>query len=908
MDGSRTAPDPRESGGLFHRPVVALAADWTRRIGERLAGVGGLEDRERQVIARDARRYLLAGTGTRLHRVLLLELRAASLSGESAAADSRERWDAFLARAGEPAFRAQLDARYPTLRPRLAAAARHLTDAVTAFAERFAADRAALDRLAGRPLGPLLAVSLGDGDPHRGGHTVSHLRFAHGGVMYKPRPMEVDAALDAFLDRLLPGPDRIRAPAVLVRNGYGWAVRETHRHCAGTAELTAFHRNLGHWLAVMRLLGGTDLHAANVLAVGPVPVVVDAETMFTPGPAAGPPGRDAVSTARGMLGRAVTRTGILPLRNGLMAGVDYSAVGGLPDEQPTRRVRGLADAGTDAARLVEHDVRPATFLNHPGPRPDPERYWEHVVAGFADLSARMRRLDAAGRLAPLADLFLGAEVRLVRRSTQVYGDVRTMLTHPAAFHDEPAALRLAREALRRHARANPAAPGDDLAIDAELAEILAGDTPVFTLRIGAPQITAALEEWRRTDLSREARIITHALPGLYADPHRAPHPAPRPLPAARTSRPGEAARTEHRRRALAAAGVAALRDSAVRGADGSAAWIGPVLSPAGWGVRELGPDLHSGQAGVAFALAAYLAEARQGRADPVDGLADLVAGAVGGLRAAEAARAVPRHGALTGLPGQIWAWRTLGSLLAEPAMLRRAAALAARVTADDDGRAGWADGPAGALVPLADLAAAVGDERLLAVAAALAERLRAPADTGREAAPKPAAGFAHGPAGAAWALDRLAAVTGGPAAEPAGAPWAADGTGWCRGAAGTGLAACDLLRRTGDRRYAGAVRDAVAAVLADGFGRGRSLCHGDCGRWELLESARAAGVVTGLPDRAATAGALLDGLEAAASGLGAVEATAPGLLTGLSGVVVTLLRVHPGHRVPSVLLQEADRP
>ncbi|MDI5971057.1 type 2 lanthipeptide synthetase LanM family protein [Streptomyces sp. SL13] len=928
MDGSRTVPGAQAPRGLFHRPVAALTADWSARIGERLAGVGGLEDRDRQVIARDARQYLLAGTETRLGRTLLLELRAASLTGQLDAPDPRERWNAFLDHARGPAFRDGLDARYPTLRPRLDAAAGNLVHAVTVLAERLAADRPALDRLADRPLGNLLGLTLGQGDPHRGGHTVSRLRFDGGSVMYKPRPAQVDAALDTFLAGLLPeAPERVRTPRTLARPGYGWAAFETHRHCADDAELAAFHRNLGHWLAVMRLLGGTDLHAANVLAVGPVPVIVDAETMFTPAPP-GPAGPDATSAARRILGRAVVRTGILPARNGLVAGIDYSAVGRLPGEQPALRVRGIADAGTDEARLVQREASPSAFLNHPCADPQPERHWEEIVAGFEELSARMRRLDAAGSLAPLLDLFLGADVRLVRRSTQVYGDIRTMLTHPAAFHNEPAALERARLTLRRHARGNPSAPRDEAAIDAELAQILAGDTPVHTLTLGAAELREALEEWRCADLAREARFVTHALPGLYRDPHRVVHRAePRPAgaeqavrsdtpPAVRSGAPGErsAARVEQRRRGLAAASVTVLRDTAVHGADGSVSWIGPVLSAAGWGVRELGPDLFSGQAGVALCLAAYLREVRHDRAEPVDGLTELVAGAVRGLQFAESSRALPRHGALTGLPGQVWTWRTLGALLNDPAMTRRAVALARRITPDGDPLTGWAAGPAGAAVPLADLAAATADPGLRAVADGLTQTLLASADgtddggaadSGTaDSGTAGAAGFLNGPLGTAWARARL---TGGRQPDDlSGPPWSpatGDDAGWCRGAAGTALAACDLLARTGDPRYREPARAAAEAVLAAGFGHGRSLCHGDCGRWEALESARAARVGAVLPDRAVLAAALLDELEHAPTGSGAVEATAPGLMTGLAGTVLTLLRMRPDHGVPAVLLQ-----
>lgn len=131
------------------------------------------------------------------------------------------------------------------------------------------------------------AVAFGAGDTHRGGLTVSRVDFAGGSVMYKPRPSESDVALGALLDELYtdfpgaPSPDeRIRVPRTQAREGYGWAEFVHHRYCAGEAELAAFYRNVGHWLAVLRFTGGTDMHAENMIAAGPVPVIVDAETLF----------------------------------------------------------------------------------------------------------------------------------------------------------------------------------------------------------------------------------------------------------------------------------------------------------------------------------------------------------------------------------------------------------------------------------------------------------------------------------------------------------------------------------------------------------------------------------------------------------------------------------------------------
>ncbi len=94
------------------------------------------------------------------------------------------------------------------------------------------------------------------------------------------------------------------------REGYGWAEFVRHRYCADEAELAAFYRNVGHWLAVLRFTGGTDMHAENMIAAGPVPVIVDAETLFD-APAPFPPsGRgDAVDVAAAATPPTVLRTG-----------------------------------------------------------------------------------------------------------------------------------------------------------------------------------------------------------------------------------------------------------------------------------------------------------------------------------------------------------------------------------------------------------------------------------------------------------------------------------------------------------------------------------------------------------------------------------------------------------------------
>src|SRR5262249_45557074 len=182
----------------------------------------------------------------------------------------------------------------------------------------------------------LVEVVFGSGDSHRGGHTVAIVGCSAGRVVYKPRSVAVDAALATLLTRLLPDEPpatRIRVPEVVCRDGYGWAAYGEHRYCTDEMELRTFYRCLGQWLAVMRLLGGSDLHAENLVAAGPVPVVVDCETLFTPQPARRPSGYGlAADRAAHLVSGSVLRSGLLPGRGLALGwrGVDVSAAGAPP--------------------------------------------------------------------------------------------------------------------------------------------------------------------------------------------------------------------------------------------------------------------------------------------------------------------------------------------------------------------------------------------------------------------------------------------------------------------------------------------------------------------------------------------------------------------------------------------------
>lgn len=783
-----------------------------------LAGLASELD-ELSFLGQAERTALLAGVTESLadtlrrkvSRLLVVELTLAGDKGTLLASTAEARWAEFLDRASQPRFWEDLGAHYPTLLPRLAAIVSRRCAAGAELARRFGTDRARLGALTGDPGSELTAVSFGQGDTHRGGRSVARLSLEDGALVYKPRSLAVDAALARFLDAVFDDQHlahRIRVPRVLVRDGYGWSEFVAHSYCRTPAELHGYYTGIGHWLALARLFGTTDLHAENLIATTAGPVIVDCETLFTPWLRLASAGMgDATDQALQRLYSTVLLSGLLPGRGSELGwrGVDISAMGALPGQQPEVPMARLVDAGTDRARVA---VLPAPVLpaaNLPSPEPVLDRYWQDVLAGFDELTARLVELDRSGELAAEMGAFADVEVRGILRATESYAELARMLWHPVSLHDEPAAVARAAELLTSQGRSRPSAPTDPAVVAAEIADLLSGDIPFFVTstsdgqllgpagtRWGEPHdlVEAALTSWRSADhamereLIRTSRISAYSGEGWQPEGERLGGSRLSVLDAIRqagTEGDASGASLAGRCARLAESVLVTLRDAAVRGSDGTVTWIAPVLNTTGWSVQPLSLDSYSGAAGVALLLAGYRRVVDAGQVAPVDGLEELLAGTVRTMRAAfdrtleirssSRFKGRPKSpGLYVGLGSQIWGWLWLAQLGAVGAdELSRAVTLAEllpqAVTAAED--CDLLVGRAGSIVALLMLAEQTGDHRWVEQAVTVGNTLVSAAVRSAGTAHWPSArapgglgGFAHGSTGIGWALARLHLATG----------------------------------------------------------------------------------------------------------------------------------------------------
>jgi len=941
----------------FDRSLGCLVSPALDELATQLSFVRGLSAPERDVIIDATRESLYTVLHSKVSRLLVLELNAARVTKRLSGENSEQRWQQFLELSSQRSFWDDLASHYPSL-SRVGAIMRKRCMATLRLAERWTADRHRLKGLCAGDPGELNELSFGAGDSHRGGSTVAIVRGEGWCVVYKPRSLAIDSALRGFVAELADdhwSGLNVRVPDVMDCGDYGWVEFVTHRFAAGNEELLSFYRGIGHLLALMRLLSGSDLHAENVIAQGGSPVVVDCETLFTPKIPPSPSGYGgAYDRAGELIARTVLSVGVLPGRGIALGwrGVDFSAVGMLPGQQPMQRQQGIIDAGTDEAHVGSILVEAPVSQNHPSPRPALADYWPEVLRGFNELTATLQRLDAAGSLRPRLRVFEDCRIRVVVRGTEVYAEIGRMLWHPVSLHNPEPARQRAFGLLEKMAANVSVAPSDPAVINAEIDELLEGDIPYFFTvvregRLSGPGDTywlprcqlaeAALADWRSADFGLEQKVIQASLVSAYINDGWESHGT--------SVLHGRGGDLEARRRRQTAQIIHSIVTNAIHANDGSVAWIAPVFTTTGWSVQPLQQDFYNGISGLTLLLGAYLHETAAGRADAIDELDRLFAAALHTLHLDEAkrkrlgdeglkVRPLP-PGAYLGLGSQIWTYIVLAHWELDGGDgLQRARKLADQILAAAAvyDISDLLSGSAGAIVPLLMLASQTGDETYVRIASQLGDLLheRAKHRNGHAywphaLSPEGMGGFAHGVTGIGWALTRLARATGSARHEQLAQEafafedalfdeqeqnWrdlrmlegSKSAAAWCHGAVGIGLAHLNLDPTLTDASIRKLVRRAVAATWRLGIGWNHCACHGDLGAWELLDHAIAAGEAPKELSASYLLDIILTSLEQHGPSFGmGRDAFMPGLLPGLGGVAYQLLRAHPEHDLPSIL-------
>lgn len=894
-------------------------------------------------------------------RTLVLELQAARLEESLEGETAEERFASFAARLRDPEERREILERYPVL----ARLSWSLTrDWLEVSLETFRRLRDDWPEIAAafspeRDPGRVRALWQGAGDLHRGGRSVTILRFESGlRVVYKPRSLAAEAAFQRLLAWTS---GRGFSPAlpvlkILDRGSHGWMEFVAASSCSGVEEVRRFYERQGGYLALFYLLDASDQHQENILAAGENPYPVDLETLFHPR-VDGPRVEDPDEIPGSGLFHSILRVGFVPKWTSAPGGarMDHSGLGSVEGQESRHPLLHLDGEATDDLRF---DRRPAAL---PGARNRPALegreielpdFAAELTAGFermyrALLAHREELLAADGPLSA----FAGAETRVVFRPTSTYGELLTESFHPDVLGNALLRDRL----LDRLWVAVPRKPYLAGLIAAERTDLTRGDIPLFTSRPDSADLVTSrgtlpgffsetgmdrarenVERLSERDLTLQLWTLQGCLTALDLS-RRLTLTVPYQLQA--TSAPPDRSAFLEAARAVGDR----LESLAFRGAR-DAWWLTiAALAEGRWSFATCQADLYEGAPGIVLFLAELERATGEGR------FGDL---ARRGLAAVDAllergtvALRVP--GAWNGIGGLIYTFSRLGVLWGDESLLERAASWLPdlRAVAEGDDHFDLMNGAAGAIAALLALHEVRPEAGALEVARVCGERLAAgavPQARGVAWPPsvpgiQPLAGFSHGTAGMSWALLRLAGATGderfrdlGLAAleyersvyDPEQKNWPDFReygvtqmkdfhldpfmTAWCNGAAGVGLARLGTLPLLDGPEVREEIAAAVETTLSRGFGKNHCLCHGDLGNVELLlEAGRRLGDRE-LEEKAyRIAGGVLEDIRANGWRLGMPKGSEPpGLMVGLAGVGYGLLRMAEPEGVPSVLLMD----
>ncbi len=813
---------------------------------------------------------------------------------------------------------------------------------IAALIGHFRDDQAVIRHLLGGSPAELTRL-VPTGDLHERG-AVTELGFADAlGLMHKPHSLALDERLTTVFEEFARAePDCApRIPPTVDRDGYGWQRRVAWQPVDSTEQAAGYFRRIGAMIALAYALRATDLHRENVLCQGGELFLLDTECFF---------GNTFSTMADGRYEA-----------DGLRATVLAACV--LP--QPMRRPRldrTGADRAVDPSVLGWHDSSQA-----PGPagsqrstdqpyRPKLGDEWltvrgheTAVIEGFRRTyrwlrHSRDRLLAPDGPLTGFADV----RARHVVRGTSSYfhflyrlGDLSVAVDPhaqeelvntlwPLDGHDDEASRRVfehERDGLLRGLIPTFTLTVGDRALclhrriedgDGEIR--VANAYPVTSIDLVRQRLTRLSEE----DLVVQCRLIRYAL-DLAADDRGA----------ARRDRGYRpvlvAAGPDHAELLAAARGIAELISAGTVHTGGQVWW--PICADVGDKRRRLLPStgvLYHGAAGIALFAgfldvlsgnrSALAEQAERAMLDWADRLLDR-------FTAAQLAR----HAQLSvfeGIWGAIYAAACLGAARGDEALIGWAEH-AVRATTEGIGElTGWdvISGSAGIAAVASELHGRLGmpGSREAAVCAL--------AVTGRKLEPvlehqRIPTGVAHGLSGAAMAFARAAGAGLDPAGEdyravaelvmraeqstfldehsgwpdslgPDDADWqAGKREGWCRGATGIGMVLTELADPPG---IDVAHRLAVARELAlhRAMGTEHGLCHGAFGAWELLSTLGAAETGPAL-------GAILASGRTTGWVTGVAEGLPDfGLMTGLAGIGLGLLRAAEPDRTPRVLTLE----
>lgn len=891
-------------------------------------------------------------------RTLILELNVERVSGTLKGSTPEERYHFFndiLLKDKE--FVQKIYDEYPLLVRLLLTTASRWACNVSEIINNYCNDKKKLGETFGIDEGACIElIKLGTGDLHKKGKSVAHLKLTDGTkIVYKPRSLKLDVNFQELLEWLNNKnlAHSLYKTKIVLRDDYGWVEFIEPSSCQKEIEIKNFYHRTGYYLGLLYAINAVDFHYENIIAMGEQPVLVDLEAIFHQDVIEFD-GETALDKSRNFIQMSVLQIGLLPTsffsaKN--KKGVDLSGIGASEGQYYPNKVATLDKTYSDEMVIVRKEVQVPAGHNRPKLNEeytDPYQYKGSIIKGFEEVYKLI--MNNKTEFKNLIDsLFSEVHTRQIVRQTKRYSDILQIGNHPDFMRDG-----LDREMLIDKLWLDTLyLPDLTKVISSEISDMLLGDVPLFTKIPSQPHLWDSrgncienffkkdalsicrdkIDHMNRFDMDRQIELIETSMLSIKKPENRQLN---------NLKKGSDYSKDEYLKEAIKIGEY--LLTKAIYGSNNGErdiAWIGCNLigdEEFEWKIQPIGTNLYDGLGGIAI-FYGYLYKLT-GRAD----FRDTAEQAIVPLLAKLQDPKYPNIGAFTGLSSDLYVLSHMSELLQKPELLEEATSLIPLLdeSIETDEQFDIIGGAAGAIIVLLDLYEFNKNPIFLKLAQKCGNYLVKSAvpigeDGGMgwngQSSSAPLGGFAHGVAGIAAALAKLqkyidnhsyshtisAALTFERSLyDSKKRNWydlrSVQGqthkdlevfpTAWCHGAAGICLSRI-LLWNLGykDELFEEEIRIAVDTTLKFGFVKDHSLCHGDIGNIEILNYAnnflKSEKLLAGINNYKSR---LLNEIKNGVywCGLPTLHET-PGLMVGLSGIGLGLLKLYDEHKVPSVL-------
>ncbi|MDJ1174291.1 type 2 lanthipeptide synthetase LanM family protein [Roseofilum capinflatum] len=353
--------------------------------------------------------------------------------------------------------------KFPVLGRWLAQVTEFLSQIGEEVIQRLTSDRCEIsDRFFdGRSITQIKSLKLGKSDTHAGGKSVIfvELELNHSEaatIVYKPRCIQSEAGMQSFLENLT---DRnvikFGTYKLLCKQDYGYAefIPGGKNNIQSEREIDLFYRQLGGYLAIFHILGGSDIHYENILVADGNAFICDCETVLE----VVLKNRDKFSDT---VFDSVFKTAMLewPRTNKADASneIKTGAYAGGESYQVSFPVPRINNCRMSLAPAVEYktDVvvegKTNNRIYYQGQLVKPQDHKNSIVDGFNQVYNWFQNNQTLA-IAQLEESFASSSVRFINWGTQAYSKLIVSAQHPKCLA-EPLEVDLLFKSLTEHCR------------------------------------------------------------------------------------------------------------------------------------------------------------------------------------------------------------------------------------------------------------------------------------------------------------------------------------------------------------------------------------------------------------------------------------------------------------------------